>query len=51
VTLSNRKTKLKENGSRAFGGDDDLKEKQDKIAKLERMVGLLTVGLATYHFA
>ncbi len=46
VTLSNWKTKLKENGSKAFGGDDDLKEKQDKIAKLERMVGQKEVEIA-----
>ncbi len=35
VTLSNWKRKLKENGSKAFGGDDELKKKKDKIAKLE----------------
>ncbi|MCS3830048.1 transposase-like protein [Salinibacter ruber] len=46
VTLSNWKTKLKENGSKAFGGDDDLKEKQYKIAKLERMVGQKEVEIA-----
>lgn len=46
VTLSNWKKKLKENGSKAFGGDDDLKEKQDKIAKLERMVGQKEVEIA-----
>jgi transposase-like protein len=39
VTLSNWKKKLKENGSKAFGGGDELKEKNDNIAKLERMVG------------
>jgi transposase-like protein len=46
VTLSNWKKQLKENGSKAFGGDDDLKEKQDKIAKLERMVGQKEVEIA-----
>jgi transposase-like protein len=39
VTLSNWKKKLKENGSKAFGGGDELKEKNDNIAKLDRMVG------------
>jgi hypothetical protein len=34
--LSNWKKKLKENGSKAFGGGDELKEKKDKIAKLEQ---------------
>ena len=36
VTLSNWKKKLKENGSKAFGGSGELKEKKDKIAKLKR---------------
>ena len=35
VTLSNWKKRLKENGSKAFGGGDELKEKKDKIAKLK----------------
>jgi len=39
VTLSSWKKQLKENGSKAFGGSGELKEKKDKIAKLERMVG------------
>jgi transposase-like protein len=46
VTFSNWKKKLKENGSKAFGGGDDLKEKNDKIAKLERMVGKKEVEIA-----
>lgn len=46
VTLSNWKKKLKENGSKAFGTSDDLKEKQNKIAKLERMVGQKEVEIA-----
>jgi transposase len=45
VTLSNWKKKLKENGSKAFGGGDELKEK-NKIAKLERMVGKKEVEVA-----
>jgi hypothetical protein len=44
--LSNWKKKLKENGSKAFGGGDELKEKKDKIAKLERMVGKKEVEIA-----
>lgn len=46
VTLSNWKTKLKENGSKAFGGSDELKQKKKKIAKLERMIGQKEVEIA-----
>ena len=46
VTLSNWKKKLKDNGAKAFGGDNDLKEKEKKIAKLERMVGQKEVEIA-----
>jgi hypothetical protein len=46
VTLSGWKTKLKENGAKAFGGSDELKEKKEKIAKLERMVGQKEVEIA-----
>jgi len=34
------------NGSKAFGGGDELKEKKDKIAKLEHMVGKKEVEIA-----
>jgi transposase-like protein len=44
--LSNWKKKLKENGSKAFGGSDELKEKKEKIAKLERMVCKKEVEIA-----
>lgn len=37
MTLSNWKTKRKENGCKACGGGDDLKDKQDKIAELGRL--------------
>jgi len=46
VTLSGWKTKLKENGSKAFGSGDELKEKKDKIANLERMLGRKEVEIA-----
>jgi len=46
VTLSNWKKKLAENGPKAFDGGDELKEKEDKIAKLERMVGKKGVEIA-----
>jgi transposase-like protein len=46
VKLSGWKMKLKENGSKAFGGSDELKEKKEKIAKLERMVGQKEVEIA-----
>jgi len=36
VTLSGWKMKLKENGSKAFGGSDELTEKKEKIANLNR---------------
>ena len=46
VTLSCWKTKLKENGSKAFGSGDELKEKKEKIANLERMLGRKEVEIA-----
>jgi transposase-like protein len=46
VTLSNWKTTLKEDGTKAFGGDNQLKKKEEKIAKLERMVGQKEVEIA-----
>ena len=39
VTLSNWKKQFQEDGAKVFGGDDELKQKEKKIAKLERMVG------------
>lgn len=46
VTLSNWKTQLQEDGAKAFGGDNELKEKEKKIAKLERMIGQKEVEIA-----
>ena len=47
VTLSGWKTKLKENGSKAFGSSgDELKEKKEKIANFERMLGRKEVEIA-----
>lgn len=46
VTLSGWKKQLKENGAKAFGGDNELKEKEKKIVKLERMVGQKEVEIA-----
>ncbi len=46
VTLSNGKKKLKDNGAKAFGGAGGLKEKEKKIANLERMVGQKEVEIA-----
>ena len=46
VTLSNWKTKLKDNGAKAFGGAGELKEKEKTIATLERMVGQKEVEIA-----
>jgi hypothetical protein len=46
VTLSNWKKKLKDNGAKAFGGDNELKEREKKIAALERMVGQKEVEIA-----
>ena len=39
VTLSNWKKKLKENGPKAFGGDNELKEKEKKIALSKNFLG------------
>ena len=44
--LSGWKKKLKENGSKAFGSSGDLKEKKEKIANLERMLGRKEVEIA-----
>ena len=46
MTLSNWKKKLKDNGAKAFGGDNELKEKEKTIATLERMVGQKEVEIA-----
>jgi hypothetical protein len=46
VTLSNWKKKLRDNGAKAFGGDNELKEKEKKIASLERMIGQKEVEIA-----
>ena len=51
VTLSNWKKKIKENSSKAFGGGDELKEKKDKITKLERMVGKKEVEIVGWTFS
>ena len=48
VTLSNWKKKLKEDGAKAFGGDNELREKEKKIASLERMCCCTRVSLAWY---
>jgi transposase len=46
VTLSNWKKQFKDNGAKVFGSDGELKEKEQHIAKLERMVGQKEVELA-----
>lgn len=46
VTLSNWKKKFLEEGEKVFGGDDVVKEKDQQIAKLERMLGKKEVELA-----
>lgn len=46
VTLSKWKKQFKENGQKVFGGDDQLKKKDDKIATLERMIGKKEVEIA-----
>ena len=46
VTLSNWKKKPKENSPKAFRGDNELKEKEKKIANFERMVGQKEVEIA-----
>jgi transposase-like protein len=46
VTLSKWKKQFKEDGSKVFGGDDELKKCEKKIADLERMVGKKEVEIA-----
>ena len=46
VTLSHWKKKFVEEGAKVFGGDDVVKEKDQQIAKLERMLGKKEVELA-----
>ena len=46
VTLSNWKKQFQENGAKVFGGDNEIKNKEKKIAKLERMVGQKEVEIA-----
>jgi len=49
VTLSGWKSKLKENGSKSrkrSGSGDEMKQKKEKIANLERMLGRKEVEIA-----
>ena len=46
VTLSKWKKTFMQEGSKVFGGNDVVKEKDDQIAKLERMLGQKEVELA-----
>ena len=45
-TLYNWKEEFLENGSKVFGGDDELKEYEDKISELEHLLGKKEVELA-----
>lgn len=46
VTLAKWKKQFVEEGAKVFGGDSALKEKDQQIAKLERMLGKKEVELA-----
>ena len=46
VTLSNWKRQFREDGAKIFGGDNELKKKEKRIAKLERMIGKKEVEIA-----
>lgn len=46
VTLSNWKKQFQGNGAKVFDSGGELKQKQKKIAKLERMVGQKEVEIA-----
>jgi len=46
VTVSKWKTEFMENGQKVFGGDDEIKEAEEKIADLERMLGKKEVEIA-----
>jgi transposase-like protein len=46
VTLSRWKSTFKEQGAEVFGGDEEVKEYEDKIADLEQMLGKKEVEIA-----
>ena len=46
ITLSKWKKKFLDEGAKVFGGDDAIKEKDQEIARLERMLGKKEVELA-----
>jgi len=47
-TLSNWKNHFQENGAEVFGGSDQVKEYEEKIAELEQMLGKKEVELALH---
>lgn len=46
VTASNWKKKFIENGAQVFGADQSIKQLEDRIAQLERMLGQKEVEIA-----
>ena len=50
VTLLNWKSRLKQDGAKALGGDNELKEKESKIDRLERVLDKKEVGTALLKF-
>ena len=46
VTVSNWKTQFLDEGAKVFGGSDELKRQQKKIANLERLLGKKEVEIA-----
>lgn len=46
VTVSNWKTQFMDEGAKVFGGSDELKRQQKKIADLERLLGKKEVEIA-----
>jgi transposase-like protein len=46
VTVSNWKTQFMDEGAKVFGGDEELKRQQKKIADLEQLLGKKEVEIA-----
>lgn len=46
VTVSTWKKEFMENGAEVFGSDEEIKEAEEKIADLERMLGKKEVEIA-----
>jgi len=50
VTVSRWKREFLERGAEVFGGSEEVKEYEDRIGQLERMLGQKEVEIALLHF-